>query len=108
MSTATKSRRRWFQFWAGAIFSLVMAFAVWFGWNVRRVHEREEMLWYVLARQGKVVFGSPTKPWRSLPLSWRIAGAKPVREIYLDWVLCRDEQEQVRQLFPDAEVHCMP
>jgi hypothetical protein len=105
--TTPPTRRRWFQFWAGAILTLVIAFAVWFGSNARHVHEREQVAFYVVARQGKVVYGPPTKPWRILPFSLRIAGAKPVREIHLDWWLCRDEQENVRQLFPEAEVHCI-
>ena len=41
---------------------------------------------------------------KSLPLTWRLLGAKPVKGIYLrEYPI--NEREQIQYWFPEAEIH---
>jgi hypothetical protein len=50
-------------------------------------------------------YGPPLRPWKSLPVMWRLLGTKPVTSISLKYVRLQDgDREQIRASFPEAEI----
>jgi len=92
------------------MFVLVAVAAIWLGWNLRIVRKREETLKYLTVPSpgAASVFTDgdwPPQPWRSLPTTWRLLGAKPIARIILsDGKYTEEDRVRVQDLFPEASV----
>jgi hypothetical protein len=115
MIIGTDARRRWrLRFSLKTFLLLVTAFAVWLGWNVYQVSQRQRMEQYARSVRARyqytyvtltVVHGPPTKPWKSLPFMWRLLGVKSVSRIDSNGgVLDKEDVEQIRKWFPEADI----
>ena len=94
-----------FSFSLRTFFILFTAFACWIGWNAYRVQQRNAAITYITSHGGQVFYKEPEKPWRQIPLGWRILGAKPVQQLYGAGSLHDPgDQEQLRRLFPEATI----
>ena len=99
------ARRRWFRFSLRALFILIAVIAVWLGWNLNRVRQREEMVTWIRAMSGTVLYGSPHRPWQKVPLSWKLLGADSVSYIKLGGNAYNpDDLRRAQLLFPEAEI----
>ena len=115
MSTnCEQSQRLWSRFSLRTFFILFTVLAVWLAWNVYQVRQRERMEQYVATlgasnrltkNPGPVIsYGDPIKPWKSLPIMWRLLGVKSVRSIDLTGVrVAEDDQEHIQVWFPEAD-----
>ncbi len=106
---APKPRR--IRFSLKTLLLLITAFAVCLGWNVYQVNQRHRIEQYVSTypdpwRKNNVqvpfVYGPPTKPWKSLPIMWRLLGVKSVQEVDLQGV-SEEDKEHIRVWFPEAD-----
>jgi hypothetical protein len=107
MPQAPQTRRRWFQFGLGTLFVVVTIFAVWLGWELKFIRERQAFLmragadrtWYVMSSQ----LDGPITPRHRIPTIpfWRrwlgdeaVAIMEPPHGIAAD--------EEIDALFPEA------
>jgi hypothetical protein len=110
VNEACAPRRRWFQFGIGSMLLLVTAFAVWLGWGLQRVREREAMLKYLATQTNVRVYNAEftyeIKPWKRLPLTGRLLGAEPIHYITLpkERYLSEEDRQRIASLFPEASV----
>jgi hypothetical protein len=108
MAEQAPKRRRWFQFSLTTMLVVITVIAVWLGWNLSRVRQREATI--VFLKNSGMSVAYPTTaalqipPWKHLPFGWRILGAKPVRTVYLPQQFKEVDREQVRGLFPEAAI----
>jgi hypothetical protein len=102
-------RRNWrFRFTLRALLIAIAIFALWLGWNVRQVKQRQAAEKYILSKSNRIYYGLPEKPWRrSTPLVWRLLGAKPVQVIDLRvrGTFKQDDIERIEALFPEADIY---
>ncbi len=102
-------RAKWqFRFTLRAFLIAIAIFALWLGWNVRQVSERQQAEKYILSKSNRIYYGVPEKPWRkSTPIVWKLLGAKPVQVIDLRFggTFKEDDVERIRALFPEADVY---
>jgi hypothetical protein len=127
----TKYRRRWFQFSLGTLFLLVTVFAVWLGWELHQIRERDRMLRSTtflrlfenrpraaVMRQSEIAHLYPRDlpkahvaagppPQTNIPYVWRLLGDKPVND--MDIFLPSDEYtileaRRIQSLFPECAV----
>ena len=89
----------------------VTAFALWFGWNISQLRQRDAVEAFITAQGGTVTRGAlmvqPNRPWKRMPLSWRLLGAKPVQVIDARGITDEGDREQIRASFPEAEIRYM-
>jgi hypothetical protein len=101
---AEDRKRRRLAFRLRTLLAVVTLLALWLGWNLYRLEQRKEIGKY-LAQFAIISSGEPIKPWKSLPWSWRLLGAEPIRSIeYQMSRISREELEHVQDAFPEAEV----
>jgi len=97
-------KRRWFAFSLRTMFVVMSVFAIWFGWNVRCVRQRE------LAMQSgePAIVGIGTYELnpgcRKLPYMWRWLGATPYYVIYLRPSATPEDIARWKAMFPDARI----
>jgi hypothetical protein len=129
MSSASKSRRRWFQFSLTSLFVMITLVAVWLAWELPFIRERQA--WVAShpalvdpgSRPGKILTvtvegdlnlvathtltkaGSPTKPRQPATIPWwrRIMGDAPVTRI-LDIGFDDDDRALAARLFPESVI----
>ena len=109
MSESPPSRRRWYQFRLGTLFLLVTVLAVWLGWQVRIVRERQAMRVFIKEHRSIVTtlkdwqppLGA-TPPKISVPFWRKWMGDEPIVQVTLSHKLDHAEMEQVRSLFPEG------
>jgi hypothetical protein len=96
-----------FRFTLRAFLLVIAAVALWLGWNAHQVNKRREIEKYILSTANKIYYGEPEKPWRSMPLVWRLFGATPVRVIDLRYqgIFDHDDYERIQSAFPEADVY---
>src|SRR5260221_160080 len=113
----TARKRRWPQFSLRTMFVMVTLFAVWLGWNLHIVRERDKVL-DSLKRDHRIfaegeyanVVVVEDKPFvfkrgllaasGSLPISWRLLGAKPIpMTVYAQFGLLNHKTQRIRALF---------
>lgn len=91
---------------------LVLALSVWLGWNVYQVNQRRRIEQYIVSMPDAwrknnipvpIVYGLPTKPWKSLPIMWRILGVKSVQRLELQGV-SEEDKKNIRFWFPEADI----
>jgi len=110
MAEEAPTRRRWFQFSLGTMLLVVTLFAGWLGWGLQRVREREAMLKYLATQTNVMVYNAEftyeMKPWKRLPLTWRLLGAEPIHYITLpkERYLSEEDRRHIARLFPEASV----
>jgi hypothetical protein len=100
-------RRRWFQFSIATMLLLITVFAVWLGWNLTFVRQREAAITYLM-NNGATVVSPPGKsppPWKQLPIGWRILRARIVIMIFLPKAQYTErDREELSVLFPEANI----
>jgi len=103
-------RRRWFQFSLRTMFVVVTVFAVWLGWQLKIVNERQAFLLWVENTggvYGPVVANSGHQDQPQIQF-WRIwLGDFGVIVIGLGKQFENDQgkAEEARQLFPEADIY---
>ncbi len=100
-------KRRWFRFRLRTMLVVVTIVCAWLGWSLRQLHQREIVRQFVLANRGKIESGAPSRPWKSLPLSWRILGEQPVSLIDLRGrpsYFTDEDRSYIQSYFPEAEI----
>lgn len=99
--------RRRFRFSLKTFFVLVSLVAVWLGWGVYQVNKREQIKQYILSRGALIKEGTPEKPWKQLPIAWRMLFVKPVSSIDMHNEFERDDPENqyIYAAFPEAELY---
>jgi hypothetical protein len=106
MTEIHKHRR--FRFGLRTFFVVITAIAIWLGWNVQQVRKRAGVERFILTSSSGsqvITYGPPIRPWKSLPVTWRFLGAKPVTSISLKFVRLEEgDLEQIRASFPEAEI----
>jgi hypothetical protein len=107
---AIQSRRRWFQFGLRTMFLAVTVLAVWLGWELKFVRERQA---WVHLKQQRFTFIETESEWQgprpasaSIPFWRRLLGDEAVIVIHLrsDTVQDKAEWEQAKRLFPEAQI----
>src|ERR1051325_2717717 len=98
--TIPAPRRRWFRFSLRMLFALVAVLGIWLGWNLHCVRKRDEILRELVSQSALVTYGEPL-PWRSIPISWALLGARPVRNINLQFNMTQDDVRQLELWFPE-------
>jgi hypothetical protein len=79
--------------------------ALWLGWNVYQLQRREMIAnWITLNQFGDISMGEPQYPWKRFPITWRLLGAEPVREIIFRGFNDEGDREQLRASFPEAVI----
>jgi hypothetical protein len=97
--------RRRFRFGLRAMFVAVTLLAIWLGWNVHQVRNREKMRLYIVSQGGVIGNGTPVRPWKTLPWTWSILGAEPVATIDLTAVeFSDDDVRHIEPWFPEADI----
>src|SRR3954465_912962 len=95
-------KRRRIRFSLRTFFLLLTVFAVWLGWKVTEVRQRHRMEDYVksIGPPGfPVTYGESQKPWKSLPVVWRLMGVRPIQRIYLERSVPKEDREQITAWF---------
>jgi hypothetical protein len=108
MSMGGPSTKWRFRFTLRAFLIVIAIIALWLGWNVRQVKQRQQAEKYILSKSNKIFYGLPEKPWRrSTPLVWRVLGAKPVQVIDLRFggTFLQKDVDSIRALFPEADIN---
>src|SRR4051812_30476397 len=107
-SVSETRKRRWLRFNLRTFFLVFTLVAIWLGWNVQQVRTRDSVEKFILtssAGSQVITYGPPLRPWKSLPTTWRLLGARPVTSISLKYVRLQDgDREQIRASFPEAEI----
>jgi hypothetical protein len=94
--------------------AVLTASAIWLGWNVYQVSQRRVMERYVSLISSptmanpptRIIYGPPIRPWKTLPIMWRVLGVKSVQFIELHDTYTPDEdRERINAWFPEAEIH---
>jgi hypothetical protein len=73
------------------------------------VREREKLAQEIGARGA--LFGTldPTRPPKTVPITWRILGAKPVDRIEINAGFSEQDRESIKRVFTEADVDdCIP
>jgi hypothetical protein len=106
MDKAAETRRRPFRFSLRLLLAAVTAICLWLGWGLYQVRQRERVHQFLLDRGAGVgEAGVEVKPWRRVPLTWRLLGVEPVAWIIVDGEGLSDEdREEIRSWFPEADV----
>jgi hypothetical protein len=109
--TSLIAKLRRFRFSLRTLFVVVTLIAVWLGWTLWRLRQREKVYLYLTSsahfshafvmRPDEL----PLAPWKRLPVTWRLLGAKPLSltKLQRDRFSERD-QRQIQSLFPEALV----
>jgi hypothetical protein len=115
-------KRRWFQFSLRTQFVLLTVFAVWLGWNLHIVRQREHVLGSlkpdhriiaegeygnlaIVEDKRSVAKRGLLSPSGSLPISWRLLGARPIAmTIYVQFGVLNQKAQRIRALFPESQV----
>src|SRR3954470_24109943 len=79
MSDSPKRPR--IQFSLKWFFICISLIAIWLGWNAYRVREREVVGQFITSHGGQLFAGTPKRPWKQLPLTWRLLGAQAVADV---------------------------
>ncbi len=114
--------RQWIRFSLRTLFVVVTVFAVWLGWNLHIVRQREHVLDSLepdhrIFAEGEyanlaIVEDKPhvakrglLSPSGSLPVSWRLLGARPIAmTIYAQVGVLNHKAQPIRALFPESQV----
>ena len=103
-SMSAPGGRRRFSFSLRTLLILFTVLAVWLGWNAHFVQQRDAAIKYITSNGGQVFYGTAKKPWKRMPITWRILGGKPVEYIGGGGNLHDEgDREQLRALFPEVE-----
>jgi hypothetical protein len=96
---------RWFRFTLRTLMIAVALVAVWCGWNLHQVREREAALLYIQTQGAMVKKGTP-KLWRTqLPFMWAVFGARPVADIEVpNDRFDASDCAAIARLFPESTV----
>jgi hypothetical protein len=98
-------KKRWFRFSLRSLFVTFTILAIWLGWNVHLVQQRALTEKFLVSHKAQVIYGVPKRPWRPLPLSWRLMGVRPVETILANWNTFDDEDRtNIKAAFPEAEI----
>jgi len=100
-----KLRRRLFRFSLKWLLIAVTAVAFWLGWNKYQLHRREQIVtWITQNGMGRISMGEPQFPWKQLPITWRLLGAKPVGEILFQGYSDDGTRAELSAYFPEAVI----
>ncbi len=109
MNDTPKPPRFRFRFGLRTLFVLLTLSAVFLGWNVHQVREREKLLRSISVRGamfGSINSGQPQQP---LPLVWSLLGATPVGFIEVpSGIFSEYDLHRLKTLFPEAKVENRP
>ncbi len=73
-------KRHWFRFSLRKFFAVFTILALWLGWNVHQVNQRDEITQFIRTFYGAgFTYGPPLRPWKQLPITWRLLGVKSVQ-----------------------------
>ena len=97
-------KRRWFRFSLKWLLIAVTAIALWLGWNAYCVHQRAIVGDFITSHGGSIMLGSPQRPWKRLPITWRLLGAKSVMQIIPPADADEADGEQITASFPEAQI----
>jgi hypothetical protein len=101
------SKGYWFQFSLKKFFVVLTVLMLWLCWNSYQVRQRQQVEKYIVmlaARNPPIVYGEPVKPWRSIPIGWRLLGVKPVQYLILPRGTVEEDRAQIRKWFPEADI----
>jgi hypothetical protein len=104
MSIDKPSHRR-FKFDLRSLFILATLVALWLGWSLYRIHQREVTLQYLISRGAIITYGQPIRPWKQLPITWQLFGVKSVQRIES---VDKDDRDHIADSFPEAELVVPP
>jgi MFS family permease len=100
-----------FQFGLRTMFVVVTLFAIWLGWTLWRVRDRESVYAFLTSKKIRshadvmLPDETPLAPWKQLPLTWRLFGAKPVSLIRLKKArFSEEDRKRIQSRFPEASV----
>jgi hypothetical protein len=103
------ARRRWSRYSLRTLFVVMAVVGLltwWVQGNVEQVRERERLLEW--ADANFVPHGNykpPDSPANSLPIMWRLLGAKQVDAFLIDPLVPVADQERLRAAFPESAFH---
>jgi hypothetical protein len=107
MVDAAPKRRR-FRFSLRALLLVFVVLSLWLGWNYHQLRQRAWLAQFLSAQhKAGFTFGPPTRPWKRLPLTWRLMGTKSVQRIDAQDPYHRLSDEDRRRIlasFPEADV----
>jgi hypothetical protein len=96
---------RRFRFSLRLLLIAIAILCLWLGWGMYKVRQREAAVRYLQASGSSVSNGGLIKPWRQMPLSWRLVGASPVSHIGVNAAAYEEyDRDHIRSLFPEADI----
>jgi hypothetical protein len=114
MTTTPPRRRRWYQFGLRTMFVVVTVFAVWLGWELKFVRERDKSRRWIVENGGDIssiiamtVDGSANVHFESpanLPFWRRWMGDELIGSIWLAAEPSEADIRRLRRQFPEAKV----
>ena len=114
----TAPTRRWFRFSLRTLFVVMTVFGCWLGWNLRQVRQRQRLVNFISTPVGMYPFEErpsvglpslfilPNGAKSSVPLSWRLLGAKPITTpiVRKYVVLSPEDLRRIEWLLPEVTI----
>ena len=119
-------KRPWFRFSLRTLFVTMTVFGIaagWVAWNLHQVRQRQWLVEFISSNVGMYTIGErpnrgalpalyvePHGATGTVPLSWRLLGAKPIKSPALrEWVVFTpNDLQRARLLLPEVEVTIVP
>lgn len=114
--TQLSSQKRWFRYSLRSLFALVTIFALWLGWEVKFIHERQAIRAWLREGNGWEVTwedykNTPSPPGRAagdptmqIPIWRKWLGDEPIALLGFEPSATPADRARVKQLFPEAEI----
>jgi hypothetical protein len=101
-------KRRRIRFSLSTLLLVFAALSIWLGFGFSQLRQRDQIVGRITMLNGKVLYGTPGKPWNSLPLTWKVLRVRTVNEIALPTGngtgISRDDTATIMKWFPEAYV----
>jgi hypothetical protein len=120
---AIKGCRRYFRFSLRTVFLAMTVLALWLGWNLNAVHQRQTLLKKLVANRSIQVVSSdeyiarfpagiPPLPVASVSIVRRWLGDRAIQQIWYTWYApaapSPEQHKRLSELFPEADIQEIP
>ena len=98
---------RWFRFSLRTLLLLFAVASAWLGWNAYQIRERELIKQFMISKGIILTPGQPDRPWKRLPIAWRLLRVESVKFIDMHNEFTHDDVDEIkhiREAFPEAEI----